>query len=78
MILKFDFKTPGRADDEVALFTKADYKEKNQESGHEDELYHDQALGFLEAFGGAENIENVNNCATRLRVSVKEEDKVKN
>lgn len=78
LILKFDFKTPGRADDEVVLFTKADYKEKNQESGHEDELYHDQALGFLEAFGGAENIENVNNCATRLRVSVKEEDKVKN
>ncbi|WP_202586742.1 glucose PTS transporter subunit EIIB, partial [Tetragenococcus halophilus] len=68
--------TPGRADEEVALFSKADYKEKNQESGHEDDLYHDQALGFLEALGGAENIDNVNNCATRLRVSVKDEKKV--
>lgn len=75
LILRFDFKTPGRTSDEVELFTKKDFKEK--QLGGESTLYSDQAIGFLNAFGGAENIDSVANCATRLRISVVDERKVK-
>ena len=37
----------------------------------------DQALIFFDALGGKENIQEVNNCATRLRVSVINEAMVK-
>lgn len=40
------------------------------------DLYSGKAKAFLEAFGGKDNIEQVNNCATRLRISVKDEKKV--
>jgi PTS system arbutin-like IIC component len=75
LILKFNFKTPGRDEIEVGLVTKKEYKEKLK--GSENTLYSDQALGFLEAFGGAKNIETIANCATRLRISVKDENIVK-
>ncbi|PMC23253.1 hypothetical protein CJ207_07250, partial [Klebsiella aerogenes] len=29
-----------------------------------------QAAGFLQALGGAGNIESINNCATRLRIAL--------
>ena len=64
-----------RTSDEVELFTKKDFKEK--QLGGESTLYSDQAIGFLNAFGGAENIDSVANCATRLRISVVDERKVK-
>ncbi len=35
-----------------------------------------KAMKFLQALGGPENIEDVTNCATRLRVSVKDETKL--
>ena len=35
-------------------------------------------LQLLEALGGSENIAEVNNCATRLRISVKDEHRVMN
>lgn len=37
---------------------------------------HPRAAGFLELLGGADNITTVNNCATRLRVSVADESLV--
>ena len=40
------------------------------------DLYAPRAAGFLELLGGAENITTVNNCATRLRVSVADESLV--
>lgn len=73
LILKFDFKTPGREDDaqETKLYTKQDYK--NKKSGA-DLGYAAQILEFL---GGKDNIIDVTNCATRLRVNVKDETLVK-
>lgn len=77
-----DLKTPGREDEdeEMKLYTKADYKAKHGEggaaSGSSDDQYMDQAIIILEALGGKENIEELNNCATRLRVSVKDEAKL--
>lgn len=74
LILKFNFKTPGREDEneEAKLYTKADYKNRKNEEIKGD----DKAALFLEALGGSENIVDVTNCATRLRISVNDPDKV--
>ncbi len=70
-IMKFDVKTPGRDDSEdVALITKADYKEKKKSKAD------DLATGakILEAVGGRENLVTVDNCFTRLRIELKDAD----
>lgn len=81
LILKFNFATPGREsdDEEAKLYTKADYKAKKAgtvavENNEAEKA--SKAMLFLEALGGSENIEDVTNCATRLRVSVKDETKL--
>lgn len=80
-ILKFDLPTPGRTDDEAKLISKKDYREAKgldpvtgQKIKKSDFVV--QAEGFLAAFGGASNIKDVTNCATRLRVSVNDENLV--
>ena len=86
LILKLDLKTPGREDDEeeTKLYTKSDYKAKKSEgvamenvapAGIDGSL--SKAEIILNALGGAENIDVLNNCATRLRVTVKDETLVK-
>ena len=63
LILHFNLKTPGREDSEVKLYTKADYKAAQSPQ-------HSQAMGYLQALGGAANISTLNNCATRLRITL--------
>ncbi len=80
-ILKFNLATPGReqSDGESKLYTKADYKaRKSGSAGAENEevLQGGPAVQFLQALGGKENIADLTNCATRLRVSVKDETKL--
>ena len=84
LILKMDLKTPGREDEdeEMKLYSKADYRAKHGEgdakggvSSAEDEYAQKGAI-ILEALGGKDNIEELNNCATRLRVSVKDASKL--
>lgn len=77
LILKFNIATPGREDDaaDVKLYSKKDYKEKQGavpafEGANQ---YTEQAAVYLEGFGGSDNIEKVTNCATRLRITVKDE-----
>ena len=82
-IERFKLKTPGREDEdeEVKLYTKEDFKnKKDAKNGNVivENAYFDQAYAFLQALGGAHNIETVNNCATRLRVTVLDEPLVKN
>lgn len=69
LIKKFNFLTPGREEDdqEAKLYTKKDYKAKK--AGGNDLGYAAQILAFL---GGKENIIDVTNCATRLRVNVRD------
>lgn len=64
-ITKFNIPTPGRGDDEVEEVKVTD----------KDSLK-DDAVVIIEALGGAENIEEVDACITRLRVSVKDVNKV--
>lgn len=74
LIKKFNFLTPGREDNEadVKLYTKKDYKDKKlSKKGLE------YAAQILEYLGGRDNIVDVTNCATRLRVNVKDEKLVK-
>lgn len=70
LIIKFNILTPGREDDDALakLYTKKEYKAK---TGKGNEFSHLAEL-FLEGLGGKENIESVTNCATRLRVVVKD------
>ena len=66
-VAKFNILTPGRGDDidetvEVKAVGKTELREDAQK--------------ILVALGGPENIEDVDACITRLRVSVKDQDKV--
>ncbi|MBE6541764.1 MAG: PTS alpha-glucoside transporter subunit IIBC [Ruminococcaceae bacterium] len=78
LIRRFNYKTPGREDDgeETRLYSKADYKEKQAAVGERGGQFSTMAADFLDALGGAGNIAEVTNCATRLRVSVKDESLV--
>ena len=74
LILKFDYKTPGREDDEedVEFKSKQQYREaKAAEKGTSKNAV--LATNILDLLGGADNIVDVTNCATRLRVNVKNE-----
>ncbi len=75
LILKWNVPTPGREDSEMKLYTKADYKEKQAQS--DSDIFVEQAEVFLEGLGGRTNIDVVSNCATRLRVQVKDPSLVK-
>lgn len=71
LILKFNLKTPGREEEEEVKFhSKADYKEKRLNEKSNDSQNDSLAQRILEALGGKENITDVTNCATRLRVNV--------
>ena len=80
MIEKFGYITPGReADDEdVKLINKKEYKAKKaaQANGQPDNPYIERATAYLDLLGGPSNITELSSCATRLRVSVKDPDKV--
>lgn len=87
MIRKFNFATPGRETDgsEVKLYTRADYDDRKKCRRTSDETVppsepalSDADVGLestssliLRGLGGRENIENIDACATRLRVTVK-------
>ncbi|WP_422528986.1 alpha-glucoside-specific PTS transporter subunit IIBC [Serratia fonticola] len=72
LILRFNLKTPGREEAEIKLYSKADYQASRQQTtaAAAKETKQGQAAGFLEALGGANNIQSVNNCATRLRITL--------
>lgn len=80
LILKFNFATPGREpeDEETKLYTKADYKARKGADGEtkKESKKESQAMQILEALGGSENIADVTNCATRLRITVNDENKL--
>lgn len=75
MIKKFDFKTPGREEDdsETKLYTRADVnaRKENEKTGNAGELQPDSVSEtIVRGLGGKGNISDVDCCATRLRCSV--------
>lgn len=77
LILKFNFKTPGREDtEETRFYSKAEFRAKQAGGGEMDKKTLLAAM-ILEGLGKADNIVDVTNCATRLRVNVKDAALVK-
>ena len=83
MIKKFDFKIPGREDDdtETKLYTKADVnarKEVGNTAGAAVTTSSDPVSELItRGLGGKKNILDVDCCATRLRVTVAEPERVR-
>ena len=81
LILKFDIPLPGRrAEEEVKLFSKKIIKRKGEDStdtsGFEpSNEYEEKAYYYLEGLGGKENIKDVTNCTTRLRLTVNDKSR---
>ena len=82
LIRKFDLKTPGReeGDGETKLYTRDDYNAKksgenknDEKNSSEDEISEIIAKGL----GGKKNISDVDCCATRLRITVNDKERVK-
>lgn len=70
-IKKFGWNVPGRdavADDEDKISQNADYSKLNDKEK--------RAYKIVAGLGGSDNLEDVTNCATRLRVKVKDGSKV--
>ena len=78
MIKKFDFKTPGREDDDVEtkLYTKADVNARKE--AQNDGVASEDAMSeaITRGLGGKKNISDVDCCATRLRCTVYDAAKV--
>ena len=74
MISKFNYKTPGRDDaEEVKLYTRADVNARSAASGSTTPAGDDPVSALIvEGLGGADNLSDVDCCATRLRCTVKD------
>ena len=73
MIKKFNYKTPGREsdDEETKLYTRKDVDARKKENKTQPDSV--SAL-ILKGLGGKDNISDIDCCATRLRVTVKNPD----
>lgn len=70
LIEKFNLKTPGRenSNEDVKLYSKKDYQNKKNENTGKD---------IIDYLGGINNVIKVENCYTRLRVTVKDSHLIK-
>ncbi len=81
LIKKLNLKTPGREADseETKLYTRADYeKKKNAEKDSSVKEGDGLSAAITKGLGGKANISDVDCCATRLRITVIDGDKVNN
>lgn len=80
LIKKFDFKTPGREDDdtETKLYTRADVNARKEGSANAAAAGSDPVSELItRGLGGKQNISDVDCCATRLRITVHDAAKVR-
>lgn len=74
MIIKFDFKTPGRDGSIDKLVTKKEARDKYNLDARDEKptttSSTDIVAGLIQAHGGADNIAEVDACITRLRIRV--------
>lgn len=81
LIMRFDLKTPGREDDveeeDIHLINRAEYNAKAAaKSDDKDSEDIKLAKAIVAALGGRDNIEDLDNCISRLRVVVKNKGKM--
>lgn len=79
LINQFNLKTPGREeeDEETKLYTRADYdKEKNKGQEQDVGSGDSGSAMIVNGLGGKSNISDLDSCATRLRVTVLDGEKV--
>lgn len=82
LIKKLDLKTPGREDDgdDTKLYTRSDFKDKTgigPDGKAEVHTENQISAMILHGLGGIMNVEDVDCCATRLRVTVNDPAMVK-
>ncbi|MCK6080589.1 N-acetylglucosamine-specific PTS transporter subunit IIBC [Microbacterium sp. EYE_5] len=68
IIRRFDLKTPGREDDEAMDDEETDAAPRGD--------FHTTAERFVDALGGKDNIVELDNCATRLRMEIADVSRV--
>ncbi|MDE6477318.1 MAG: glucose PTS transporter subunit EIIB [Mycoplasmoidaceae bacterium] len=73
----FDIKTLGRDPNAgvIKMYTKKDYLAKKDGKSAEDDPMVVLASQLIQAYGGQENIKNVDACITKLRVQVADRSK---
>jgi PTS system maltose and glucose-specific IIC component len=80
LIVKFNFKTIGREDEdeETKLYSKKDYEKKSKGVTGTPEPKSNDGIApvIVDALGGASNINTVTNCYTRLRLTLDNPEKV--
>lgn len=80
MIRKFDFKTPGREEDDVEtkLYTKADVNVRKAAAGEVQTSDSEDPVSeaITRGLGGKKNISDVDCCATRLRCTIHDASRV--
>lgn len=80
MIRKFDFKTPGREEDDVEtkLYTKADVNARKAAAGEVQASDSEEPVSeaITRGLGGKKNISDVDCCATRLRCTIHDASRV--
>ncbi|CCI84722.1 PTS system maltose-specific EIICB component [Lactobacillus pasteurii DSM 23907 = CRBIP 24.76] len=82
MIEKNNYLTPGREADDVdaKLMSKAEYKAakaaESAQATDANDPYIARATAYLQLLGGPANITEINSCATRLRITVVDPNKV--
>ena len=81
LIVRFNFKTPGREDDseQTKLYTRADVEARKAQGKETPSAAKDgdiRSVQITEGLGGKQNISDLDCCATRLRVTVFDETKV--
>ena len=78
-ILKFDIATPGRKDSSFKLASKKEIKAKKSGGNTENKVMNEDeilTMEIVENLGGKDNIISVENCATRLRVTLNDKEKM--
>lgn len=79
MIKKFNFKTPGREadDEETKLYTRQDMEERKKQTDSKSAKSPDSVSALIvKGLGGKVNISDIDCCATRLRITVVNSEKV--
>ncbi len=82
-IVKMDVQTPGRGEGEIKLVSKKEYLEAKEGKGSDSTSKsasknprEERIIELIENLGGMDNLDSIDACITRLRLTVKKRDAV--